>query len=172
MIATQGMQTARFYVDTDVDTRPDIIKRLTKPRNYKSSMDTQLSIEDRVMSNGHSPNYYFTKSNHFEIVDMFEKYRIKYNLSETEFAKLADYSRSCYMQKVKGQHRFSKSSFYRFYDVCDKLEKNENDTWHIPSKDIHDRMVEFSVDSCINFLKATGDYKICKREITTNWVEL
>ena len=172
MEAPYGIRTAILYDNRDVDTRPDIIKRLTKSRNYKSSMDTQLSIEDRVMSNGHSPNYYFTKSNHFEIIDMFEKYRIKYNLNEKQFAKLADYSRSCYMQKVKGQHRFSKTSFHRFYNVCDKLEKGENDTWNIPSKELHDKMVEFSVDSCINFLKATGEYKICKREITTNWIEL
>ena len=175
MEANQGVQTARFYVDTDVDTRPDIIKRLTKPRNYKSSMNEQLSIKERVMSNKHSCKYEFTKYNHFEIIDIFESYRIKYNLTEKQFSALAKYSRSCYVQKLKGQHRFSISSYNRFRDVCTYLEnlnKNENDTWNIPSKELHDKMVEFNVDSCINFLKATGEYKICKREITTNWIEL
>jgi hypothetical protein len=172
MEAPQGFQTARFYVDTDIDTRPEIIKRLTKSRNYKSSMEAQLSIEDRVMQNGHSPDYYFTKLNHFEIIDMFEKYRIKHNLTENEFAKLSGYSRSCYMQKVKGQHRFSKSSLHKFWHVCDKLEKGEIDKWHIPSQQVHDKMVDYTEQKCIEFLKATGKYKISKSEITTNWIEL
>jgi hypothetical protein len=182
MIAPQGMQTARFYVDTDVDTRPDIIKRLTKPRNYNSSMDTQLSIEDKVMLNGHSSSYDFTNYNHFEIVDMFEKCRKKHNLNVKEFSEMAKYSRCCYIQKVKNQHRFSYASFNRFKDICNYLDNNKNQKpvyevsqplpVYKPTSNNVEWVGQLTEQMCINFLKATGKYKISKSEITTNWIEL
>jgi len=138
-------------------------------------MNTQLTIEDKVMLNGHSSIYDFTKLNHFEIVDMFEKYRIKYNLTEKEFSELAKYSRCCYMQKIKNQHRFSYSSFNRFKDVCDYLESNSKQKpIYAPTEStpVINHKFELTEEICINFLKSTGKYKISKSEITTNWIEL
>ena len=149
----------------------------------KKPMNTQLTIVDNVMQNGHSSTYYFTPMNHFSIINMFERCRIKHNLTENQFAKIANYSRSCYMQKVKGQHRFSRTSFLRFYNLCDKLERDNNkDNQPLPVYEVTQPLpvykttpsnnVELTEDICIRFLKATGLYKISKSEVTTNWIEL
>lgn len=168
MEAPKITQTATYY-----DYGVSKLESIQKPKY----MNKQLSIEDKVMLNGHSSIYDFTKLNHFEIVDMFEKCRIKYNLTEKEFSELARYSRCCYMQKMKNQHRFSYTSFNRFKNVCDNLERNSKQKpIYAPNETTSNINVEFvgklTEEMCINFLKSTGKYKISKSEITTNWIEL
>ncbi len=166
MKAPEGMQTATLYTYQLNNT----LERLQKPR----TMNEQLTIEDRVMFNGHSSTYDFTKYNHFEIVDMFEKCRRKHNLNVKEFSEMAKYSRCCYIQKVKNQHRFSYASFNRFKDICNHLENNQNQKpIYAPTQSNNVEFVgQLTEDMCINFLKATGKYKISKSEIITNWIEL
>ncbi len=44
------------------------------------AMNNQLTIEDRVMKRNLSPKYRFTQHNHFQIIDILEEYRIKFNI--------------------------------------------------------------------------------------------
>lgn len=139
-------------------------------------MNTQLSIEDRVMKRNLSPKYRFTQHNHFQIIDILEEYRIKFNIDKREFSTMAGLSVDHYSNVSSYNARFSIRSYTRYRDAIIKL-KNSNEPKPVytptptptptPSNN-----VELTEEMCINFLKATGKYKICKSEVTTNWVEL
>jgi hypothetical protein len=177
MIAPQGMQTARFYVDTDVDTRPEIIKRLTKPRNYNSAMDKQLSIEDKVKFTK-THKYDFTDLNHGELVQALQKIRSKYYLTSEEFSSLAGYRKGHFSSLYCCKHKFNYRSFIKYRDAMINLNKKhkaeikEVSVLAQPTQPTPSNNVELTAEMCINFLKATGNYKISKCEITTNWIEL
>ena len=78
--------------------------------------------------------------------------------------------------------RFSIRSYASYRDAIIKL-KNSNEQKPVyavtqpnpvykPTPTPSTNNVELTEEMCINFLKATGKYKICKSEVTTNWVEL
>jgi hypothetical protein len=155
------------------------LKTISINQHIKQPMNTQLSIEDKVMLNGHSPNYNFTTQNHFEIIDVLEKNRIHHNIDEVQFSLMANYSRSCYHQLKMYQHRFSKNSYSRFRNLIYKLNypTETKPVYQVSQplpvyKPTPSNNVGLTEEMCINFLKATGKYKISKSEVTTNWVEL
>ena len=165
------------------------------------AMNNQLTIEDRVMKRNLSPKYRFTQHNHFQIIDILEEYRIKFNIDKREFSNMAGLSVDHYSNVSSYNARFSIRSYASYRDAIIKL-KNSNEQkpvytpsttpvektteskpLYIPNPNqshlkITEDMVKMFLNSnngeeiCINFLKATGKYKISKSEVITNWVEL
>lgn len=146
-------------------------------------MNTQLSIDDKVMRRGQSPRYKFTAHSHYEIIDIIEKNRIHYKLSKTEISNLAGMSDDHYSGVSSYSSRFSKSSYGAYRIAIEKLNSNAepkpvyavtqpNPVYKPTPTPTPSNNVELTEEMCINFLKATGKYKICKSEVTTNWVEL
>jgi len=140
-------------------------------------MNTQLSIEDKVMKRGRSSKYRFTSHNHFEIIDIIEKNRIHHKLSKTEISNLAGLSNDHYSGVSSYSSRFSKSSYSAYKIAIDKLNNNTQPKpvytpSTTPTQAPSTNNVELTAEMCINFLKATGEYKISKSEVITNWVEL
>jgi hypothetical protein len=142
----------------------------------KQPMDTQLKIEEKVMRHNLSPDYRFTKHNHFEIIDILEKHREHHNINKTEFSYMAGCGKSTYVNLTKCNQRFSKRSYTRYRELITKLNGNNEpkpvyapapSTPHVPNT-----QNQLNEEVCINFLKATGKYKISKLETITNWVEL
>lgn len=136
-------------------------------------MNTQLSIEDRVMKRNLSPKYRFTQHNHFQIIDILEEYRIKFNIDKREFSSMAGLSVDHYSNVSSYNARFSIRSYASYRDAIIKLKNsNEPKPVYTPTPTPSTNNVELTEEMCINFLKATGLYKISKSEVTTNWVEL
>jgi len=142
----------------------------------KQPMDTQLKIEEKVMRHDLSPDYRFTKHNHFEIIDILEKHREHHNINKTEFSYMAGCGKSTYVNLTKCNQRFSKRSYARYRELITKLNSNnEPKPVYAPAASTpHTPIVptQLNEEVCINFLKATGKYKISKLETITNWVEL
>jgi len=141
------------------------------------AMNNQLTIEDRVMKRNLSPKYRFTQHNHFQIIDILEEYRIKFNIDKREFSNMAGLSVDHYSNVSSYNARFSIRSYASYRDAIIKL-KNSNEPKPVytpsttPTQAPSTNNVELTAEMCINFLKATGQYKISKSEVTTNWVEL
>lgn len=139
------------------------------------TMNNQLTIEDRVMKRNLSPKYRFTQHNHFQIIDILEEYRIKFNIDKREFSNMAGLSVDHYSNVSSYNARFSIRSYASYRDAIIKL-KNSVEPKPVytptPTPTPSTNNVELTEEICINFLKATGLYKICKSEVTTNWVEL
>lgn len=146
------------------------------------AMNKQLTIEDRVMKRNLSPKYRFTQHNHFQIIDILEEYRIKFNIDKREFSNMAGLSVDHYSNVSSYNARFSIRSYASYRDAIIKL-KNSNEPKPVyavtqpnpvykPTPAPSTNNVELTEEMCINFLKATGLYKISKSEVTTNWVEL
>ena len=137
-------------------------------------MNTQLTIEDRVMKRNLSPKYRFTQHNHFQIIDILEEYRIKFNIDKREFSSMAGLSVDHYSNVSSYNARFSIRSYTRYRDAIIKLKNsNEPNPVYTPTPTpTPSNNVELTEEMCINFLKSTGLYKISKSEVTTNWVEL
>lgn len=146
------------------------------------AMNKQLTIEDKVMRKGLSPRYKFTAHNHYEIIDIIEKNRIHHKLSKTEISNMAGMSDDHYSGVSSYGSRFSKSSYGAYKIAIDKLNSNTQSKpvyevkqalpVYKPTPAPSTNNVELTEEMCINFLKATGNYKICKSEVTTNWIEL
>jgi hypothetical protein len=141
------------------------------------AMNNQLTIEDRVMKRNLSPKYRFTQHNHFQIIDILEEYRIKFNIDKREFSNMAGLSVDHYSNVSSYNARFSIRSYASYRDAIIKL-KNSNEPKPVytptptPTQAPLTNNVELTAEMCINFLKATGIYKISKSEVTTNWIEL
>jgi len=141
------------------------------------AMNNQLTIEDRVMKRNLSPKYRFTQHNHFQIIDIIEEYRIKFNIDKREFSNMAGLSVDHYSNVSSYNARFSIRSYASYRDAIIKL-KNSNEPKPVytptptPTQAPLTNNVELTAEMCINFLKATGIYKISKSEVTTNWIEL
>ena len=112
----------------------------------------------RTMKKPFNPYYNFTKENHFEIIDKIELYRIANNLECTKISHGAGYAKCSYSNLKNNIGRFSEKSYNRFMAlISTPVQKNES---------------ELTEQKCIDFLKATGEYKISKAETITNWIEL
>jgi hypothetical protein len=150
-------------------------------------MNTQLTIEEKKLRRGNAL-YSFTKGkDHYQVIELFEKYRLIHNLNKVELSKLAGFSGDHYSGISSYNSRFSRKAYNNYVNAINKLnvdkEANENkDKEQKPVYAVHNPLpvykptplnnVELTAEMCINFLKATGLYKISKSEVTTNWVEL
>jgi hypothetical protein len=145
----------------------------------KTQMDKQLSIDDKVMKNGISSKYRFTSINHFEIIDIIEKERIRYNLSKTEISNLAGVSNDHYSGVSTYSSRFSMASYNAYRIAIDKLKSEikpkqaftpiqPNPTYRAspPNPSPID-----TLEQAIAICKANG-LKVSKSETITNWIEL
>lgn len=142
----------------------------------------QMNKDNRVMARGLSPKYKFTSHNHFEIIDILDKHRLHHKLDKTEFSKLAGLSGDHFSSVSIYSSRFSVRSYAKYRDAINKLSNNnQNKPIYAPIEPkpatnnnnvVSQDLFELNEENCIRFLKATGKYKICKSEITTNWVEL
>lgn len=138
-------------------------------------MNTQLKIQDRVMYRDLKATYKFTKLSHFEIVDILEMHRNKHHLNKTEFSKMAGLSDDHYSSISTYGSRLSKSSYQLYRDVINKLNENKEPKPVYapqPKESVPTNNIELTEEMCINYLKATGKYKVSKCEIITNWVEI
>lgn len=136
-------------------------------------MNTQLSIEDRVMKRNLSPKYRFTQHNHFQIIDILEEYRIKFNIDKREFSDMAGLSVDHYSNVSSYNARFSIRSYASYRDAIIKLKNSvEPKSVYTPTPTPSTNNVELTEEVCIDFLKTTGNYKISKSETITNWIEL
>lgn len=142
------------------------------------AMNTQLTIEDKVMRRGLSPKYRFTQHNHFQIIDILEEYRIKFSIDKREFSKMAGLSADHYSNVSSNNARFSIRSYSKYRDAIMKLKaSNEPKPVYNPTQPTQPTpspvsQTAITEEICINFLKATGKYKISRSETITNWVEL
>ena len=118
---------------------------------------TQLQ-KTKKMKKPFNPYYNFTKENHFEIIDKIELYRIANNLECTKISHGAGYAKCSYSNLKNNIGRFSEKSYNRFMAlISTPVQKKES---------------ELTAQKCIDFLKATGEYKISKVQTITNWIEL
>ena len=152
-------------------------------------MNTQLTIEEKKLRRG-SAMYSFTKGkDHYQVIELFEKYRLIHNLNKVELSKLAGYSGDHYSGISSYNSRFSRKAYNNYVNAINKLneQKESSENKENPQKTLYaptqplpvykptptpSNNVELTEEMCINFLKATGKYKISKSEVTTNWVEL
>ncbi len=154
-------------------------------------MNTQLTIEEKKLRRG-SAMYSFTKGkDHYQVIELFEKYRLIHNLNKVELSKLAGYSGDHYSGISSYNSRFSRKAYNNYVNAINKLnvEKEANENKDKEQKPIYavtqpnpvykptpsnneNFSNKLSEQMCINFLKATGKYKISKLETITNWVEL
>jgi len=155
----------------------------------QNPMNTQLTIEEKKMRRGNAM-YSFTKGkDHYQVIELFEKYRLIHNLNKIQLSKLAGYSGDHYSGISSFNSRFSRKAYYSYVEAINKLneekeanEKKESEpkTLYAPTQPLPvykptptpSNNVGLTEEVCINFLKATGKYKISKSEVTTNWVEL
>ena len=75
------------------------------------------------------------------------------------------------------KHKFSEPSYRKYREVVMQLkakELNKEKPVYEPTDaaPVSTNNVELTDEVCINFLKATGNYRISKLETITNWVEL
>jgi hypothetical protein len=149
-------------------------------------MNTQLTIDEKKLRRGNAI-YSFTKGkDHYQVIELFEKYRLIHNLNKVQLSKLAGYSGDHYSGISSYNSRFSRKAYNNYVNAINKLneekEAKENETKAVyqvtqplpvykPTPTINHKF-ELTEEVCIDFLKATGKYKISKCEITTNWIEL
>jgi hypothetical protein len=154
-------------------------------------MNTQLTIEEKKLRRG-GAMYSFTKGkDHYQVIELFEKYRLMHNLNKVELSKLAGFSNDHYSGISSYNSRFSRKAYNNYVNTINKLneEKEANENKDKEPKPIYAvsqpnpvykptpptppiNNVGLTEEMCINFLKSTGKYKISKSEVTTNWVEL
>lgn len=135
-----------------------------------------MNNDKKVMKRGLSPKYKFTTHNHFEIIDILDKHRLHHKLEKIEFSKLAGLASNHFSNLSMYNSRFSIRSYAKYRDAVNMLSNNNQPkpiyapTEPTPAPSTNN--VELTEEVCINFLKATGLYKISKSEVTTNWIEL
>lgn len=162
-------------------TIPNIYSLKQKPINYKSTMNTQLTIDNKVVFTK-THKYDFSELNHGELVQALQKIRSKYYLTSEEFSSLAGYRKGHFSSLYCCKHKFNYRSFVKYRDAMINLNKKHKTeikevavltqpTLPTPAPVINNNY-ELTEEVCINFLKATGNYKISKSEVTTNWIEL
>ncbi len=145
---------------------------------------TQLTIEEKKLRRG-SAMYSFTKGkDHYQVIELFEKYRLIHNLNKVQLSKLAGYSGDHYSGISSYNSRFSRKAYNKYVNAINILneEKQTKENEPKPVYAVHhpnpvykptpNHKFELTEDVCIKFLKATGLYKISKSEVTTNWIEL
>jgi hypothetical protein len=148
-------------------------------------MNTQLITEDKVnFTKTHK--YDFTELNHGELVQALQKIRSKYYLTSEEFSSLAGYRKGHFSSLYCCKHKFNYRSFIKYRDAMNNLNKKHKaeikevavlkqpTPVYAPTETtpVINHKFELTEEMCINFLKATGLYKISKSEVTTNWIEL
>ena len=148
-------------------------------------MNTQLTIEEKKLRRGNAM-YSFTKGkDHYQVIELFEKYRLIHNLNKVELSKLAGFSGDHYSGISSFNSRFSRKAYNNYVNAINKLneqkeaKENPPKTLYAPTQPLpvykptpSTNNIELNEEMCINFLKATGLYKISKSEVTTNWIEL
>jgi hypothetical protein len=134
-----------------------------------------MNTDNRVMKRGLSPKYKFTTHNHFEIIDILDKHRLHHKLEKIEFSKLAGLASNHFSNLSMYNSRFSIRSYAKYRDAVNMLSNNNQPKpIYAPTEPtpVINHKFELTEEVCIEFLKATGNYKISKCEITTNWIEL
>jgi hypothetical protein len=134
-----------------------------------------MNKDNRVMKRGLSPKYKFTTHNHFEIIDILDKHRLHHKLEKIEFSKLAGLASNHFSNLSMYNSRFSIRSYAKYRDAVNMLSNNNQPKpIYAPTEPtpVINHKFELTEEVCINFLKTTGNYKISKCEITTNWIEL
>jgi hypothetical protein len=134
-----------------------------------------MNNDNRVMKRGLSPKYKFTTHNHFEIIDILDKHRLHHKLEKIEFSKLAGLASNHFSNLSMYNSRFSIRSYAKYRDAVNMLSNNNQPKpIYAPTEPtpVINHKFELTEEVCIEFLKATGNYKISKCEITTNWIEL
>jgi hypothetical protein len=142
-------------------------------------MNKQVITED-IVKLTKNYKYDFTDLNHGELVQALQKIRSKYYLTSEEFSSLAGYRKGHFSSLYCCKHKFNYRSFIKYRDAMINLNKKhkaeikevavlKQPTQPTPAPSNN---LELTEEMCINFLKATGLYKISKSEVTTNWVEL
>ena len=142
-------------------------------------MNKKVITEDIVQfTKNHK--YDFTELNHGELVQALQKIRSKYYLTSEEFSSLAGYRKGHFSSLYCCKHKFNYRSFIKYRDAMISLNKKHKAeikevgvlTQPTQPTPAPSNNVELTAEMCINFLKATGLYKISKSEVTTNWIEL
>ena len=142
----------------------------------KKPMNTQLTISDGLkVAVNHK--YKFTPHNHTEIIKALDTYRNHFNIGTQEFSKMAGYWEGHFNALFTYKHKFSEPSYRKYREVVMQLkakELNKEKPVYAPTDaaPASTNNVELTDEVCINFLKATGNYRISKLETITNWVEL
>ena len=117
-------------------------------------------------------NYTFTNLTHEQILDIIEQYRVKNNLSKSELARRAGYTKTLYsnMQRNNSPSRFSRKSFNAFMNLCNA--ETEKNLFSAIDKRIEENRNanQYNVfartqDEAINKLKSLG-FKILKPTYT------
>jgi len=112
----------------------------------------QLFIEEQSKS-----HYDFTTENHSEIIAKLESGRLKKRLTKAQFSTKAGFEKSTYTKLSNSTMRFGMNSYNKFMALISTQVQSNN---------------QLTEQICIDFLKATGKYKISKAETITNWTEL
>jgi transcriptional regulator with XRE-family HTH domain len=115
-------------------------------------------------------NYKFTNLTHEQILDIIEQYRVKNNLSKSELARRAGYTKTLYsnMQRNNSPSRFSRKSFNAFMNLCNA--ETERTLFNAINKRIEENPNANHIEAAIQLLKSTGKYKIL--ELQQTWNEL
>jgi hypothetical protein len=144
MKTTKTTQAAETYLNSHL--------KKSKP------VGKQLSIEIKKTKKPFSPNYDFTTEKHYQIIDRIEIYRKANKLDSSVISRNAGYAGCTYSNLRNSVGRFSKKSYTNFMALI--------------STPVQNKESELTAQKCIDFLKATGKYKISKLETITNWIEL
>jgi len=107
---------------------------------------------------------------HQDIVNKMEKIRNEFKLSKEYISVKSNFSKGHYSGITKFNIALTDNSYNLYANFFNQLvkEKKEQSQQKIEFVDT----LNLTAQLCIDFLKATGEYKISKQEITTNWVEL
>jgi len=156
MNAPQGIQTAAYY-DYSVKKKSSIEK------NRMVKKDQEYLFNNKVLK-------------HQEIIDKMEKIRKEFKISKEYISYKLNKSKGHYSGLTRYNISFTYQSYVQYSEFFNKLSNNKEyepivDPFII-KKPTPSNNLELTAEMCINFLKSTGEYKISKREITTNWVEL
>jgi hypothetical protein len=107
---------------------------------------------------------------HQDIVSKMEKIRNEFKLTKEFISDKCNFSKGHYSGITKFNIVLTDNSYNLYANFFNQLVKDK--------KEQSQQKIEFvdtsnlTAQLCIDFLKATGEYKISKLEITTNWVEL
>ena len=115
----------------------------------------------------HGVNYSFTKLNHYEIIEVFEKARIKKGLNKSQLSKMSGFGDSAYNKIVLGS-RLSHRSFDAF---CKALKVLHYDNSVQSKIEFNNNQESMNDEQMALYLKSKG-WKLQRPVTTITYVEL
>jgi hypothetical protein len=150
--------TYRFTKESYLRFCDAINGKLLIPRNKEINIENESTFPE-------THKYKFSKSNHSDLITIFNRFRTDFNIGMEEFSEMAGYWKGHYSALCTRRHKFSNQSYMNYRKIVLEIEAKEKS---------EEKIVDFSkvtLEEAIAICKANG-LRVAKSEVTTNWIEL